>query len=770
MALRPSSTFEDSHYKDNVSGDWVPFPYIKKTDSIASTDDIIAAARKDVVVDANYVHTDNNFTTEYKNASHGHANKDILDSIIQSVISAWDGAVSWVTNTGTPHVNDANIHLTAAEKAQGGLATGNATLDTVKEVADITNKYVGSENVFTDYDIVSTPTNFSDWGVMPYKGDGRYVSIEFMPKATTIEYATVTWNEVLGSSGVSVVQYGDIYYKSCTIGVVDSIVDFLLPNGKYLAIRGCGFSGNSAHKPYQYFNSLSVPAYSKQYGLALNFTYLNKGILFEELSDLLNLESRVTDIKVSDKDYNLVVNAFGLTYTSTYNSTTGLIDIVPNPYTGSGGNYLTYNDRRVNDLVHVQQKANGWMLFASNDQYAYILNQNGTQVAPINLSTGGLGGIITVSGYNISTLIDKDFYIINTPTTVDVYLSNRVLWVSVSKSSIKYATPSFGAATHQSIAGSHWYCNILGAFSLSYNSSSRLNYDSIVPVDTEAEVLVTSKFLPNGIARMPLNNSTIGKIIQLYGDSISSIDYPWYKSYLQKYTGATVYNDGFSGYATRQLSSNYCYQKVVDRLPNFILYLVGGNDTGASGTVGTFDASSPNGVLGESVIAESDISQDFCTDGLHLANNNYQSLYFIVAISHFIRKWKVQYYNFRANAGLTGSETEPEKKAKLDAAYKPRLIICTTLPQQRNNSADAFSIPLNWQRKINAVKECAKKYNVDLIDFSELYQLDMSVEPYWTSPTSTTNNKGTRTMDGLHPNEYGYIVLSKLASEYLKRF
>jgi lysophospholipase L1-like esterase len=233
--------------------------------------------------------------------------------------------------------------------------------------------------------------------------------------------------------------------------------------------------------------------------------------------------------------------------------------------------------------------------------------------------------------------------------------------------------------------------------------------------------------------------------IMLAGDSISSQDYPWYKDSMESLTGAEVYNGGFSGYTAAQLASNTCIQRIFDYNPNVIVLLIGGNDPGQAGTVGTF-----TGLNNEPVVPETDI------------NANYSGTYYIQAVSHMIRKLKANYYNIRARANLTGSETEAEKTAKIDSVLKPHILFCTGIPQQRNSSGDQFSLKENWMRKRDAVTECCEKYNVHCVDLLGILDWDMSLEPFWTNPTDTVTNKGIYTMDGLHPNKYGYQQISSI--------
>lgn len=243
--------------------------------------------------------------------------------------------------------------------------------------------------------------------------------------------------------------------------------------------------------------------------------------------------------------------------------------------------------------------------------------------------------------------------------------------------------------------------------------------------------------------RLPLTSSD--KVI-LYGDSISSTDYPWYKESMESLTGAQVYNGGFSGYTAAQLAANAQVQRIYDYQPNMIVIMVGGNDTGAPLTVGTFNGS----IAGEPVVPETNIA------------NDYNGTYFIQAVSHLMRKVKVNYYNIRTRANLTGGETEAEKTAKIDALLKPFIVFCTPLPQKRTNANNIFSLPANWERKRQAVIECCNKYQIGCVDLNRETAFDMSVEPYWVSPTDKLTNNGVYFMDGLHPNKWGYQIIAQI--------
>lgn len=231
-----------------------------------------------------------------------------------------------------------------------------------------------------------------------------------------------------------------------------------------------------------------------------------------------------------------------------------------------------------------------------------------------------------------------------------------------------------------------------------------------------------------------------GKKILLYGDSISSSSYPWYKSTLEELTGAEVYAGGFPGYTTSRLAKDAQLQLIYDYKPDIILCLVGGNDAGVKGEVGTF------GATDEIPVNETDITQD------------YSGYAFIQAVSHIIRKIN-QHYDMHENTHqLVADSISPEK---------PFLVFCTTLPQKRSNRFNKFSQPDNWLRKRDAVVECCERYKVPCIDFYTLCDGDFSKEPYYTHPTDIHTNRGIYTMDGLHPNERGYKDMARIVYEQL---
>lgn len=226
------------------------------------------------------------------------------------------------------------------------------------------------------------------------------------------------------------------------------------------------------------------------------------------------------------------------------------------------------------------------------------------------------------------------------------------------------------------------------------------------------------------INRKSYRKTMVNKRILLYGDSISSEYYPWYKSSLQALSQASdIYPAGFSGYTTAMLAQDSQLQRIYDYKPDIIICLVGGNDTGKEYTVGTF------GITDEPIVNETDI------------NTNYNGLFFIQAVSHIIRKIEQHYPN-------------PEDR--------PFIVFCTTLPQKRSNSFNPYSQPQNWLRKRDAIIECCNIYNIKCIDLYNLCDWDFTKEPYWKGTSDILQNRGIFTLDGLHPNEKGYTDMTQI--------
>lgn len=251
-----------------------------------------------------------------------------------------------------------------------------------------------------------------------------------------------------------------------------------------------------------------------------------------------------------------------------------------------------------------------------------------------------------------------------------------------------------------------------------------------------------------------------GKRIMLYGDSIFSTDYSWLKESLQTITGADdVYNGGISGASASQLAQASSLARALDYAPDICIVMVGGNDSGTSGTMGTFGLS--HALSGEQLKDLPNISQ------------SYGGSSFIESVAYIANYLSYHIGGFRRNAyedGLCENVGATLSSNALDNVSKPLVILCTPLPQQRSDENNAFSQPLNNARKAEAVREVAKMCNIPLLDLSVLCGFSRLNEPFWTSPTNTSQNKGTYTMDGLHPNKYGYERIAKLILHFISQY
>lgn len=219
-------------------------------------------------------------------------------------------------------------------------------------------------------------------------------------------------------------------------------------------------------------------------------------------------------------------------------------------------------------------------------------------------------------------------------------------------------------------------------------------------------------------------NSMVGKRILLYGDSISSDFYPWYRDELKSLSNAEdIYLAGYAGYTTGMLARDEQLQRIFDYNPDIIICLVGGNDNGQKNTVGSFGATDEP--LVESLKADT----------------NFSGGCFIQSVSHMVNRI-ADHYAYAEN--------------------KPFIVLCTTLPQKRGNAFNQFSRPENWQRKRDAIVEVCDKYDIKCIDLYNLCNWDFSEEPYWDYPRDITDNRGIFTLDGLHPNEDGYKDMARV--------
>lgn len=224
-------------------------------------------------------------------------------------------------------------------------------------------------------------------------------------------------------------------------------------------------------------------------------------------------------------------------------------------------------------------------------------------------------------------------------------------------------------------------------------------------------------------------------VILLAGDSRSSDDYTFYKDTLEKKTGAEVLIEGASGMNAAYNASCEYLERVTGKEHTVSIWLVGGNDEGSEGTIGTFNQDSELAGMGENLVEEIDI------------NTEYNGTSFIQAVDYSMRKYK--------------------KMCKKNH-YKPVMIYCTDLPQQRESNESEWSKKENWERKRLAIIECCEKNDVECLDLYELCSFDMSREPMFFPPTDKETNNGIYYMDGLHPNPQGIDLITDFEIRKMK--
>lgn len=294
-------------------------------------------------------------------------------------------------------------------------------------------------------------------------------------------------------------------------------------------------------------------------------------------------------------------------------------------------------------------------------------------------------------------------------------------------------------------------------FRLSSGSDTFVQYQTFLPyyavkIGTPTETTTIKDKVIELENKSNVGNIFKGKKIVLFGDSRMSNDYSFIKQELKEVTGAEiVLSNGMSGQSIYTIADNI-QTTVIAENPDFVIGLFGGNDLGQFGYVGTFSENSPLAILGEPVVADT-LGYKYIQD-----------------TSRMVQSLKTAFYNIRQRANLTGNETELERTAKIEAVKKVKCLFLTDLPQKRVAPDDAFSNPVNWERKRLAVIEACEKHKMPYLDLQSvvLKEWDFTLEPTWSAPTDKINNNGIMTMDGLHTNRFGFRFVSKLIKSKLE--
>lgn len=243
------------------------------------------------------------------------------------------------------------------------------------------------------------------------------------------------------------------------------------------------------------------------------------------------------------------------------------------------------------------------------------------------------------------------------------------------------------------------------------------------------------------------------------GGSIADHNYDGWQKSLAEILGipeSNIIRGGMPGLGVGWFSGDATWssggiKSVVGANPDIIISIVGANDSGEQWTVGTF-----SGVIeGEPICRDIPFSE--ATQGQY---GSIGAEYFIQNVSWIVQRYLNTYYDLRTLANITDSDSYEDVDAKMSAVKQPRLIICTTLPQNRGGDKAYYSKPENWKRKRDAIVEVCNKYNIECVDLLEAMPWDYTKEPVFTS--AVWQNKGIYTMDGLHPNKAGFKVISEI--------
>lgn len=322
-----------------------------------------------------------------------------------------------------------------------------------------------------------------------------------------------------------------------------------------------------------------------------------------------------------------------------------------------------------------------------------------------------------------------------------------VTWYDVNKARLASAVPgSNGVWSSSSTAPAGTVYKRVCFGRPNYGTTG--TYVSSVLLSVSLSAFIAASYQPSGesltfntpvFKRPRAARLTGASVAVLYGDSRTSTSIPFTGTVAAAVLGTTVSIKGISGSTVAQQASDANLATIWAASPDVVIYMPGGNDTGAAGSVGSLTGT----VIGETIVPQISVA------------GSYSGTYFVQAIDYVIRRFKAQYDDIRTRAGLTGSETEAQKNDLIRALKKPMLIVCTDLPQQRASAA--YGLAENLERKRQAIIEACVFNKVHCVDTMSVVGWNMALEPSGFTPPGdpTYANNGVYTTDGLHPNEFG---------------
>jgi lysophospholipase L1-like esterase len=464
-----------------------------------------------------------------------------------------------------------------------------------------------------------------------------------------------------------------------------------------------------------------------------------------------------------------LLNNPGSNFTATYDPTTRLLKVRP-VVTGSNAVYgAAINDIEISEAIISWSGAvtvsKTYVVIGADATRAYFadITAAASKVYRVNVD-GSISVVSTVTSPLAAAINGTKLKIKHTATTVEIYdyiNGAYVLWNTYNKATVGITKSVSGAASNAASSFFDVYISVTRK-----NTGTNVNIDSDtvppLPLFNAADdfLLALSKETDSQTKKITLaylatllgitGRKWTGKVIYLYGDSISSTDYPWYKEYLEAKTGATVILGGKSGWTAAQLTSTSVLNAITALKPDLVIFMPAGNDSGEAGTVGTFTPGNPNA---ETVVLEPDTTAA------------YAGTKYIEALAYIVKYISKGIYDFRTStAAYNAVTTNPFLALK-----KPKMIILGGLPQQRGDRSltGIYNNPLNHKRKSDAAQEIAHRYHLPFLDTLKLCGFDLSIEPFYTGPTDQINSNGVYMMDGVHPNRYGYDRLTDVVVNFI---
>ena len=436
----------------------------------------------DYVTDLNYIHTDNNFTNEYKNnidsntsARHTHNNKSILDNISNTDINNWNNKIdkdvnnltyyTLATNTGSTielSINSSTYVMTLNLKNSNGSIISTGTIDLPLESMvvsgsydDTTKKIIltlqnGNTVEFSVADLVS--------GLQSEITSSNKLNSDLVDDTNqTNKFVTSnekqTWNNKSDFSG----NYNDLTHKPEKFIVKEypSFNDFPDITINYSYNTSMDYTWGPPEEYYTYSNGKWTTTITSVYA------YTDNPPCIYTQEELANVTCKITGALPTDKYPDITEDSFSLEYSYGSSSssyldaeycpvlTTSYGDSAHNPFTL--GLYLTFTINfppKLNDKIgfNVIYKAldTGKCYIADENTYNWVeYNETTLNLSPAMDLIDKEKQDTLVSGQNIVTINNESLLrsgnlSLVSPSTLNSYLLKSYVRNSRSTSTSGY--------------------------------------------------------------------------------------------------------------------------------------------------------------------------------------------------------------------------------------------------------------------------------------------------------------------------------------------